>query len=445
MGASISMPRPYRIFLCLFGLLAACAPQDVSVYSPQMTTAAPVYDYPIHNPYAATIIGVPPKADQPARILAEPEEKRLPVFKNRAIPEGFWYEHDLRYAQLLQKHAAPVIYVIAGTGGDSHSIQMRFLGDTLYKAGFHVVLLPSPTHQNFIINASHNAIANRPEQSASDMLRVMRMVDYRISREAVVTDRMAMGYSLGALDAAFAALLDQRQHALNFRRVLLVNPPYSVNKSMAKIDAMLYRGLPGGIDQADSFIEEQINKLSSLGRGNDPLNFSSERLLVKAYDSYKPDDETLAAVVGLAFRITAASMTFASDVMSHQGYIFPKNQEFTTSTDLTSYMSLALRTSLTTYFRDIYLPQSMRSHPEQAKELATAESGLASIADQIAGNPKFGLITNRDDIILSPGELAAMQRLFPQQKIFPNGGHLGNLTHPAVSYEIVRFLKTGAL
>ena len=233
---------------------------------------------------------------------------------------------------------------------------MRQLANVLYGAGFSVALLPSPSHQNFIINASHNFIANRPIQSARDMYRVMGMVDRAITKQTMVTGRMVSGYSLGALDAAFVAKLDDERHELNFSRVLLINPPLRINSSIQKIDGMLYRRLPNGIDDANGFIEKQLKLLSNASRSGNPLDFSSEKQLMKTFNTYKPwMTRTLASIVGLAFRMTSANLTFASDVMSHSGYIFPKDQPFTTSTDLNSYMSLALRTSLGNYFNDIYV------------------------------------------------------------------------------------------
>lgn len=432
-----------RLALVTVFALAACG---VDPHSPEATILAdspPPYDYPIQNPYAATVIATPPEQKVDFSAVPEPEEQELEIFPDREIPEGFWYEDGLHYSQLLQDHAAPLVYVIAGTGADHRAEKMRALGNMLWTAGFHVVLLPSPTSQNFIVNASSNYLIGRPRQSAFDMYRVIQRIDPLIAEQVGVTQRMLTGFSLGAMDAAFTAQRDDEEHKINFSRVLLINPPYSLNSSIHRIDQMLYIGLPGGIDNADGFIEKIMRRLASTG-GVDPLNFQNERLLLDAYEQYKIDDSSLASTIGLSFRLSAANMIFANDVMSHGGYVFPANKEFTTGTDLNRILPVALRTSFIDYFDEYYTAQARKAAPGITREEMVYESSLAALDGYIRNNSKFGLISNQDDVILAPGEIDKLAAMFgPRAHIFNNGGHLGNMAHPTVAYYIVRFLRDG--
>ena len=112
------------------------------------------YDYPITEPHAATVVGTP--RDFRFEILKRIPSKnhKLVVFPNRKIPELFWYDDGLRYSLAKQKDRSPLIFIIAGTGGSHNSARMKSMEGAFYMAGFHVVLLSSPTHQNFIISAS---------------------------------------------------------------------------------------------------------------------------------------------------------------------------------------------------------------------------------------------------------------------------------------------------
>ena len=427
--------------------ITSCAPKTASLPKPQEVwalPAAPAYTYPIENPYAATVITVPPEMKLDYSDLPKPDEKTLTVFPGRAIPEGFWYDRGLRYSELIQPKPAPLVYVIAGTGADSRAEKMRTIGNILYSAGFSVVLLPSPTHQNFIINASSNYLVGRPQQSAEDLYRVMQLIDGDITARTTVTARMLTGYSLGALDAAFTAKLDDEQHALNFSRVLLINPPLNLYSSITTISKMLYQGLPHGMDDADGFIKAALLRLHSINQSGDPLDFSNERTLIDAYEKYKPDDTTLATTIGLSFRLSAASMAFTADVMSRTGYLFPKDKEFTTETNLTHSMSLALRTSFVDYFNEYYAQKIHLTNPGMTKQEMIDEAGLSYLDGYIHHNPKFGLITNLDDIILAPGEVDTLARMFsPNAFVFSTGGHIGNLAHPTIGYDIVHFLRDG--
>ncbi len=425
-------------------LISSCSPQPALPPSKQALSGPPAYDYPIDNPYAATIIGMPPemKVDYSNAHIPKPQDKKITLFKDRPIPEGFWYEEGLRYSQLLQQKPAALVYVIAGTGADSRAETMRTIANILYSGGFSVVLLPSPTHPNFIINASGNYIPGRPAQDAEDLYRLMNRIDQKVSSEAKVTGHMLIGYSLGALDAVFTAKLDDERKALNFNKVLLINPPLSLYSSMQVIDNLLYSALPGGINEADRFVKTAVSRLSSMSQSSDALDFQNERLLIDAYNKYKPSDNRLATTIGLSFRLAAADMIFASDVMSRSGYIFPRNLEFTTSTSLNSYLSVALRTSFRNYFDDIYTERYCADNPRLSKQALIDESSLESLSGYIVRHPKIGLITNKDDIILAPGELSKLVALFGKNAaVFPNGGHLGNLGDRAVAYHIIQFLR----
>ena len=53
-----------------------------------------------------------------------------------------------------QDHKAPLLFLIAGTGSRHNSSTMVKLQRTFHQAGFHVISISSPTHMNFVVNAS---------------------------------------------------------------------------------------------------------------------------------------------------------------------------------------------------------------------------------------------------------------------------------------------------
>lgn len=435
----------YKVGLVLLlCTIAACSPAPRSPEATILSATVPAYDYPIQDPYAATVIAMPPEQKLDLSDIAIPDEETITIFPDRELPDGYWYEDGLRYGQLLQDEAAPLIYVIAGTGGDHRGAKMHALAQMFYSAGFHVVLLPSPTHQNFIINASSDFLGERPLESAKDLYRAMKRIDMEVAKKATITDRMLTGYSLGAMDAAFTAYLDDQEQQLHFKRVLLINPPYDLNNSTRLIDRMLYIGMPGGMDDADRFIERLMARLGSVSQGGEALDFENERLLLDAYEQDKLSSSNFATTIGLSFRLSAANMVFASDIMSKRGYIFPKDAEFTRSTDLDTVMAIALRTSFVDYADAFYNEQLLTHRRDSTREQLAHEDTLAYLENYIRGNPKFALVTNQDDIILAPGEIDTLAALFGEQaRIFSNGGHLGNMTHPAVAYAIVHFMQHG--
>ena len=61
------------------------------------------------------------------------------------------------------------------------------------------------------------------------------------------------------------------------------------------------------------------------------------------------------------------------------------------------------------------------------------QQSLTSIQDYLISARKIGVVDNRDDIILVPGEIEFLTNTFDTRaKIYPSGGHLGNLV-PLIS------------
>ena len=69
-------------------------------------------------------------------------------------------------------------------------------------------------------------------------------------------------------------------------------------------------------------------------------------------------------------------------------------------------------------------------------------SSLRPYAAGLQSNHNIRLIVNRDDFLLPDEDLAWLKTTFAgdQLTIFEQGGHLGNLSHPAVQKAIFRAL-----
>ena len=72
---------------------------------------------------------------------------------------------------------------------------------------------------------------------------------------------------------------------------------------------------------------------------------------------------------------------------------------------------------------------------EKAGDLRTYDAGLRA-------NPGIRIIVNQNDFLLADEDLAWLHATFaPEQlTVFPQGGHLGNLSNPAVQKTIVEAL-----
>ncbi len=407
------------------------------------------YGYPIESGPAATVIGTP--EDLRAKLPDEIDSRTLNLDTTGGVevPDIFWYEDDLRYSAAFQDHPAPLIFTIAGTGAGYHDANSVLMQKAFYQAGFHVISFSSPTFQNFIVTASSTGVPGHTEWDARDLYRVMQEA-WEVARQDGVeaTEFFVTGYSLGGMNAAFVAKLDEERTMFNFKKVLMINPPWSLYNSVSKLDAMV-NNIPGGLDKVNEFFDQIIyhfaviaKKKAAEGKGSD-LNITSSDFLRDVYQAYKPTDERLDALIGVFFRILYANMAFTSDVVSNAGFVVPKNVVLTTTSKLDTYSGVIHReTDFVTYFDDLFVPYFKAKYPELTRDDLIRELSLEPIEAYLASSEKIGVVTNANDIILDSEDLANLKRVFGDRiKVYPRGGHLGNMAYKENVAYMVDFFK----
>ena len=406
---------------------------------PSVTSAPPPYDYPFSNPYQATVLGLPERAEVHLPATVPTREFALRIFPHRKVPPVFWYEHGLVCSLAYQEHRAPLVFVVAGAGARFDSPNVVKLQKVLYQAGFHVLALSSPSHMDFVVNASAD-LPGDPLGDARDIYRVMRLA-YAVVRQHIDVSSFALtGYSLGAFNAAFIAKLDADEHQFNFFRVLLINPPVNLYEAVSVIDQLLVGNIPGGVEHFDAWLrgmlEQLVGATSQMGRAE-----LSGDVIYNVYKRLPHDERNLKAVIGLSYRLSAANMIFTADVMNGGGYIIPTDARLTATTSLTRYAMVALRTRFVDYFEDVLLPHLQRTDPALTRDRLLDRMSLRSLEPYLEGASTVGLIHNADDITLAPGEIGYLERVFGRRAhVFPTGGHVGNLFHPMVVQTITEFL-----
>jgi pimeloyl-ACP methyl ester carboxylesterase len=422
-------------------LLAGCqtGPDPVLVDEP---LDPGVYDYPIDSPFAATVVGTPAEFRAVLPQDYPVEEINLRLQPDREVPEVLWFHERLRVSVVRQNGPAPLVFSIGGTGADNRSRTVKIMEAILAASGFHVISLASPTHPNFVVAGSVTGVPGRVGEDVRDLYRAMQAAYARVQPELEVTDFYLTGYSLGGWHAAFLAHLDEREQAFGFGKVLLINPPVSLFESIGILDTMLEKNLPGGMSGVNDFFDQIFKGFSDIYSRAEFVDFSDD-FLYRAYRELDPTEEKLGALIGLAFRMSANNMAFTADVMNDGGYIIPRGARLKTSTTLTPFFKAGARAGFIDYLDDFYEPFFTARHPGLTHEELVAEANLERIEDYLRDNDKIGLLHNADDIILGPGDLDFLRRVFgPRAIILPNGGHLGNIEHRFVVAAISKFFRS---
>ncbi|MBQ0712193.1 MAG: hypothetical protein KBT53_04475 [Porticoccus sp.] len=388
------------------------------------------YDYPIDNPLAATVIGTPKAytAELPNNIPRS--DMKVVVFPDREMKKII-SRKELHYTLVRQKHAAPLVFSIAGTGASHRSAKMQLLEKAFYKAGMHVVSLPSPTYSNFIITASASQVPGHIVQDSADLYQLMELIKEQISDNVDVTEFYITGYSLGGAQAAFVAKLDEERKIFNFKKVLMINPPVSLFNSVSILDRMLEENIPGGANNFNAFFEDLMKDFTKVYAELENLDFNDD-FLYRIYEYEKEDINysRVAATIGTSFRISSSNMIFTSDVLTNGGYILPKNYELQKTTSTTDYFKVASRISFTDYFNERFYPFFSKLTPGTTPESLKHDTSLKSISDYLRSTEKIAVVHNEDDIILAPGEIDFFRDTFQSRAhIYPKGGHCGNMAY----------------
>jgi hypothetical protein len=156
-----------------------------------------------------------------------------------------------------------------------------------------------------------------------------------------------------------------------------------------------------------------------------------------------PRQDNMAGMIGTVFRIASSNMIFTADVMSNYGLIVPKNHVLGSADSLTDYFKDVTRVSFIDYFNEMLYPFFKSREPGLTKEALIASTSLRSIETYLRNSPKIFLMDNEDDLILTPEELAFLKDVFgPRAKIYPYGGHLGNMTYKDNIADMINVFKS---
>jgi hypothetical protein len=401
------------------------------------------YGYPLPGSYGATILGTPPqlKPEFPKKIDAK--RLTLEVIPGLTKPDVFYYDEGLKCTFAYQDKKAPLVFLIAGTGSGDQASKLVTLMKAYYQAGFHVVTIPSPTHPNFVVSASHSHVPGDLTEDAADLYWVMETVWKKVKKDIEVSDFYVGGYSLGGTQAAFVAKLDEERKSFNFKKVLMINPAVSLYDSVNRIEATLEK-IPGGAAHGGKFVNSLLEKFTEFYRQGQYVSFN-ENFLFDLAKSGTITQEDAGGIIGVSFRLASAGMIFTSDVMTNGGYVVPKNRVLDSSDDLSDYFRVSTHLSFLNYFDEYFYPYFQKKRPGLTKEALIAAQSIKSIEPYLLSTKKFGVITNENDFILSPEDIAYLKQLFGERtKVYPRGGHLGNLEYKDnLAYAVDFFKKTG--
>ena len=403
------------------------------------------YNFPIDNPYSATIIGS-------ASMMTEGVSENIPlkvyeiqIKDKKDIPDVFWYASKFKFSFSKQKNKkAPLIFVLAGTGSDYSTTRVKFMQRIFHDAGYHTIAISSQMSQQFMISASSNSVPGLLLEDNKDIYKAMKLAYNKIKDQVEVTDFYIMGYSLGGSNAAVLSYIDEKEKAFNFKRVFMVNPPVNLYDSAVKLDKYLDDYTGGKSAGIEKLLNTTLAKVKS-GLTSEYANIGADTI----YNIVKGDilsDAEKKAYIGLAFRLASTDLNFISDFIT-KSHIYTKNPEKVNKfTNMKEYFKAVNFATFEDYVNKIGFPYYKKYDKDLTIEDLKREASLKVIEDYLRTSSKIAAVTNADELILNDKDFVFLKDVFKDRLvIYPKGGHCGNMFYKENVDVMLKFINEGVL
>ena len=403
------------------------------------------YNFPIDDPYSATIIGS-------ASMMTEGVSENIPlkvyeiqIKDKKDIPDLFWYASKFKFSFSKQKNKkAPLIFVLAGTGSDYSTTRVKFMQRIFHDAGYHTIAISSQMSQQFMISASSNSVPGLLLEDNKDIYKAMKLAYNKIKDQVEVTDFYIMGYSLGGANAAVLSYIDEKEKAFNFKRVFMVNPPVNLYDSAVKLDKYLDDYTGGKTKGIEKLLNTTLAKVKG-GLTSEYANIGADTI----YNIVKGDilsDAEKKAYIGLAFRLASTDLNFISDFIT-KSHIYTKNPEKVNKfTNMKEYFKAVNFATFGDYVNKIGFPYYKKYDKDLTIEDLKREASLKVIEDYLRTSSKIAAVTNADELILNDKDFVFLKDVFKDRLvIYPKGGHCGNMFYKENVDVMLKFINEGVL
>jgi hypothetical protein len=394
------------------------------------------YKYPYHDPYLATatsaILGNDNDASHvPSRIVhvpGLPGRNRLPGLEGRG---------NVNLALYRQNHSAPLLFILAGVGSNPYFGVGQYLASLFYRAGFNVVILPSPMNWNFALSASRSGVPGYVPEDARDLYEVMQKTLTALKDRYDVKPAVVhfLGVSLGALEGAYLSVIDSAEQKIGIASYLLINPPVDLAYAVKKIDEWRRLADRFGPEMSRELVSKAIAIADSFSaeRPDDPAVIAR---LAKQFKGFTTEE--LRYLVAETLQSQLNELVYVTQVI-HEQNVLPAPKD-----DMRKRLEEARSLTLGDYHWKIAVPlwRNRLGNSHADPEGFLQRSSLASVMDRLRSNPKVHILHNVDDILTERKAIEALKgALGDQVTLYPYGGHLGNLWYPENKKAILGFFR----
>ena len=332
---------------------------------------------------------------------------------------------NMKFNYWLQKTNAPLVYISPGQGSHRESNITLALAEMIYQSGFSVVTTTGAFHPDFMENASTAELPAYPPVDCRDMLVEFTEFDRVLENKhpGLLGRRALVGLSMGGFQALHLAARETKAEPglLRFDRYVAINTPVDLQHGFTSIDKCHSAPEAWPVAGRQANINNALHKVASLASlpagstGELPFNGIESKFLV-----------------GMSFRLTLRDTIFSSQIRHDMGVL---------QTPLSTWRRDPAYNEILQYtFNDYYLRFVIPYYKQRGIGLDdfTREMNLRTYQSSLRSNPKVRVMVNQDDFIHNARDVSWLRSTFGPSRltVFPNGGHLGNLTSAPVQQKI---------
>ena len=339
----------------------------------------------------------------------------------------------LKFTYWLQPKKALVVYIVPGLGSHRLASSALALAELVYEEGFSAVCVSSTFNFEFMEHASTADVPAYMPVDVHDLHVALTEIDHRL--EKLYPERLGpkalMGYSMGAFESLFVAATEATNAAplLKFDRYVAINSPVRLLYGISKLDEYFQAPLAWPAAERATNLENTFLKVAAL---------SKDALMPQTSLPFSGIESKF--LIGMTFRFILRDAIFSSQRRNNQRVL----QHSVSKLRRVPVYREILQYSYADYLQKFLIPYYGRRGIELGTPEALANaSSLRTYAAGLQANPNIRLIVNRDDFLLPNEDLAWLKTTFAENQltIFEQGGHLGNLSHPAVQKAILAALE----
>ena len=358
---------------------------------------------------------------------------------------------ELKFTFWLQPGSADVVYIIPGMGGHRLAQHSLALAELVYQNGFSAVVVSSPFNAEFMEHAATAALPAYLPVDGHDLHVALTEIDGRLNR--LYPNRLGhkalLGYSMGALESLFIAATEaaapptadfhlraasarparatSQSPLLKFDRYVALNTPVRMLHGVAKLDEFYRAPLDWPVAERTDDIENTFLKVAALSK----ITLTPQTsLLFNAIESR--------FLIGLDFRFVLRDVIYSSQRRDNQGVLRHALWNFRREPVYQEILQYSFKDYFDKFAVPYYSAQGLAA-PTTALETA---GDLRTYAAGLRANPNIRVIVNQNDFLLADEDLAWLHATFAPDRltVFPQGGHLGNLSNPLVQKAILAAL-----